>query len=58
MYCGKKNTKCQHKTKSGGCTFVHYICPYGPRSTKPKSGEWVEDIEQGGGEPCVIVDKR
>lgn len=47
MYCGKKKSKCQHKTKSGGCTYTHYGCPFGPRATMPRPGEWVEDIENG-----------
>jgi len=44
QWCGKK-AGCQHKTKSGGCNFIHYGCPYGPRASKPEPGEYVEDLK-------------
>lgn len=48
-YCGwLKQNKCRHRTKNGGCSHIHYGCPYGPRDSKPTEENCVETIKAGG----------
>lgn len=48
-YCGwlmdRKHSICRHRTKGGGCSYIHYGCPYGPRDSKPTVENCVETVK-------------